>query len=222
MNDLQTLWVNNQALIYSIIFKYFKDYGEKDDLFQEAYKAFKQAYENYDSSFQVKFTTYVYPYIVFALKHFVNNNKMIRPNREMMKLLLKIEKATIILTQQLMREPTTKELANTLGISCEKVQEALNSTISLKSLEEPVCEEGKQLFLYDTIPAQTNEIDLASQITLQQELEKLSPQDRYLIEARYYQDCTQSETASMLGMTQVQVSRREAKVLQLLRQRCAS
>ena len=125
---------------------------------------------------------------------------------------LKIEKARVILTQKLMREPSINELSDFLELPEDVVCEAINSTKTIYSIDEPINFDGKDITLQDTI-GKVDSLHIDDLIQLRNELELLSPFERRIIEERYINDLTQQETAESLGISQVQVSRNEKKVL---------
>lgn len=215
--DLTNLIMENQNLIYSII-HYFEGYKNKDDLFQVGAMGLIKAYKKYDPNMGTKFTTYAYPYILGEMKKLITEDKEIKINREMSRLSTKIEKASILLTQQLMREPYIYELADFLELPERTISEAIQSRGKVQSIDEPINQEGKEITLHDTI-GQIEHLSLDTLIALKSELENLTPFERELIERRYINNLTQSETADVLGMSQVQVSRKEQKVLTKLRSR---
>lgn len=213
--SLEQIIEENKNLIYSIS-HYFENYPNKEDLFQAGVIGLITAYKNYDASFNNKFTTYAYTYILGEMKKFVREDKGIKISREITKLNLQIESATMLLAQKLMRQPTIKEVANYLEIDEYFIAEAMKSVNVLQSLDEPINNDGKQITLYDTV-SEKRKNDLDELIALRGELALLSDVERKLIEQRYICDMTQSETAKSLGMTQVQVSRKEQKVLTKLK-----
>ena len=215
VQSLEQIIEENKNLIYSIS-HYFENYPNKEDLFQAGVMGLITAYKNYDPNFNNKFTTYAYTYILGEMKKYVREDKGIKISREITKLNLQIEKATILLSQKLMRQPTINEIANYLEIDEYFVAEAVKSVNVLQSLDEPINNDGKQITLYDTVGESKNS-NLDELIALRNELATLPDLERNLIEQRYMNDMTQSETAKILGMTQVQVSRREQKVLMKLK-----
>lgn len=218
--SLEQIIEENKNLIYSIS-HYFENYPNKEDLFQAGVMGLITAYKNYDASFNNKFTTYAYTYILGEMKKFVREDKGIKISRDITKLNLQIEKATILLTQKLMRQPTIKELSNYLEIDEYFIAEAMKSINVLQSLDEPLNNDGKQITLYDSVSEQkVNNLD--ELIALRNELSLLPDLERTLIEQRYMCDMTQTETAEILGMTQVQVSRKEQKVLMKLKDKLAA
>ena len=213
--NLEKIIEENKNLIYSIS-HYFENYPNKEDLFQVGVIGLITAYKNYNPEFNNKFTTYAYTYILGEMKKFIREDKGIKISRDITKLNLQIEKASVLLSQKLMRYPTTKEIANFLEIDEYFVIEAIKSTNVIQSFDEPINDYEKQITLYDTV-SEAKKSDLNDLIALRQELEELPELEKQLIEQRYLFDLTQSETAKKLGMTQVQVSRREQKVLTKLK-----
>lgn len=219
-NELEQIIIDNQNLIYSIT-HYFEGYKNKEDLFQVGALGLIKAYKKFDSSLGVKFTTYAYNYILGEMRKYVREDKGIKISRDITKFNLKIEKASILLAQKLMREPSIQEISDFLEIPSELISESLQATNVIQSIDEPINVSGKEMTLHDTI-SDNSKIDINTLIALKQELENLTPFERDLIENRYLKDLTQTETADILGMSQVQVSRKETKVLTKLRDKLAS
>ena len=217
--DLKDLIMNNQNLIYKLT-HYFKNYENKEDLFQAGCIGMVKAYKKYDSSFNVKFTTFAFPYILGEMKKFAREDKGIKISKDISRLNSKIEQATIILSQKLMREPTIYELSSFLDISTYDLAEAINSTNNIMSIDEVINNDGKEVTLHDII--KDKETDLDSLIALRSAIKGLSDFEKELIGKRYYKDMTQKEVAECLGISQVQVSRKEQKVLTKLKSKIAS
>ena len=215
MDEITNLILNNEKLIYSIT-NYFKNYNSREDLYQAGCLGLINAYKKYNPNMNCKFTTYAYPYILGEMRKLVREDKGIKISREITKLNLKIEKAYILLTQKLMKEPSTLEIANYLEIPEYYVSEAILSLNKIKSIDEPVNSEGRELTLQDVIGKSNNIDDL---ILLRESLKNLTEEERTLINNRYVNDYTQSETSKLIGMSQVQVSRKEHKVLEKLKQK---
>lgn len=215
MDEITNLILTNEKLIYSIT-NYFKNYNSQEDLYQAGCLGLISAYKKYNPNMNCKFTTYAYPYILGEMRKLVREDKGIKISREITKLNLKIEKAYILLTQKLMKEPTTYEIANYLEIPEYYVSEAILSLNKIKSIDEPVNGEGKEFTLQDVIGKSNNIDDL---ILLRDSLNKLTEDEKELINNRYVNDYTQSETSKIIGMSQVQVSRKEHKVLEKLKQK---
>lgn len=219
-DDLEKLIIDNQNLIYSITHN-FTNYPNKEDLFQAGTLGLINAYYRFDPNIGVKFTTYAYPYIVGEMCQLVRKDKGIKVSRNISKLNLMIEKASILLSQQLMREPTMSELSNFLEISEYELYEAIRSNNAIQSIDEAINDDEKEMTLHDVV-SQNADVDIDDLILLRQALENLDDFERDLIENRYMRDMTQSETSKVLGMSQVQVSRKEQKILMKLKDKLVS
>lgn len=191
-----------EKLIYSIINKKFYFCNNKDDLFQVGYIGLNKALNNYDESLNVKFLTYAYKWIYGEIYAYLNQDKVVKQSRELTKLYLKISKAAALLCQNLMHEPTYNEIAEYLEIEPELVEEALISSSAIIDI--------------DDVNPKYND-DYLNNIALREELEKLSVEELKIIEKRYMDDLTQQETAKELGISQVQVSRKEQKIITKLK-----
>lgn len=217
--DLKQLIVDNQNLIYKIT-HYFKNYNNKEDLFQAGCIGLVKAYKKYDPSFNVKFTTFAFPYILGEMRKYVREDKGIKISKDISKLNLQIEKATNILSQKLMREPSIEELSKFLEIPVYDLAQAINSTNQIISIDETIKSDGKEITLHDIV--KDKETDLDTLISLKTAIEELNDFEKEIINKRYYSDMTQTEVAKSLGISQVQVSRKEQKVLTKLKNKIAS
>lgn len=205
----------NKGLICSIINKYTK-YYEFDDLYQVSIIGITKAYRNYDSTKNTKFTTYLYKYILGEVLAFVKNSKMIKISREYHKIYKKILEAKTILSQKLMKEPNTYELSLFLEIDEDIINDVIRCQESVKSLDEVIVDDGKTLTLLDQVSNEYYNIDLEN-ISLQEALTSLSEEEYQLINLRYFEDWTQSEIAHFWGTNQVQISRKEKKIIKKLK-----
>lgn len=205
--DLKKIVVDNQNLIYSIATK-FK--GDLEDLFQVGCIGLINAYKNYNSDYNTKFTTYAYPYIFGEIYQYILKNRNIKVSHDTIKLNSAINKAHDFLTQKFNREPTDLELSSFLEIPIEKLIETRN-IIDTMSLDD----DRSEINLYDFIGSEdTLKDDL---ILLRDALNKLNDVERELIIKRYFYNMTQSEIAKQVGVNQVKISREEGKVLTKLR-----
>ena len=214
-SEITNLIIENERLIYSIS-NYFKNYNSKEDLYQAGCLGLITAYKKFNSDMNCKFTTYAYPYILGEMRKLVREDKGLKISREITKLNLKIEKAYIVLSQKLMKEPSVEEIAHYLEVPEFYVSEAILSLNKIKSIDEPVSSEGREFTLQDVIGKRENIDEL---IMLRELLTSLNNEEKAIIDNRYMKDYTQSETSKLVGMSQVQVSRKEQKVLQKLKQK---
>lgn len=209
MNDI----LEYSDLVYSVANKYFKNYSNRDDLYQVGMIGLIKAYNNYKPNSNCKFSTYAYNYIYGEMSLLVRQDKTIKVSKQISSLNSKIERAYVLLTQKLMKEPSISEIAYYLGIDEYYVSEALNSINKVASINENINYDN-DLTLEDIIGYRENYED---RIYLDQQLSKLTKEELQLIKNRYLNDLTQSETSKIMNMSQVQVSRNEQKILKKLR-----
>ena len=214
MDNLTNLVLENKNLIYKIS-TFFTGYSNKEDLFQVGVVGLINAYKKYDSSFNTKFSTYAYPFIFGEMSSYVKKDRGIKISRDISSLNSKIEKASMLLAQKMMREPSISEISSFLEIDECLVAEALISRYPTLSFDSVISDDGKEITLLDTIP-DINEMDINTLVALRDELSKLNDEEKEIINNRYINDLTQSEVASNMGISQVQVSRKEQKVLKKL------
>ena len=192
------------GLIYSIINKYCNRY-DREDLYQVGMIGLIDAYKHYKNNKDTKFSTYAYYYILGEVNKYIRENSTLKVSRDLIELNKKIINVRGILSQKLGREPTNLEISLYLDISLELVENAIILTSEVDNIDDN----------YDNLKTYDNTSpDL---LDLREEINKLSDDERSLIYARYYNELTQSETSNILGISQVQVSRKENKVLQKLR-----
>lgn len=210
MEEITKLLVENENLIYSVASKFTK-YKDKEDLFQAGCVGMIEAYKNYDKTKGTKFTTYAYPYIFGEINKYVREDHTIKLSKDMQKLKTKIETAKNILSQKLMHVPNIKELSSYLEIE----EEIINSVINYNdpySIDKEIDEDTS---MHEIIPDKI--IDYDSLIALKTEIEYLEEPERTIMIERYYNDITQTELSKRLGLSQVDISRREKKVLTKLK-----
>lgn len=206
----------NKNLIYSIIKKYTY-YYDKEDLFQTATIGLIKAYNNYDSSKNTKFSTYAYTYILSEVLLYINNNRDIRLGKNYLKIYKKINEAKLILTQKLMKEPTTYELSLFLELDENLINQVLALTQSFSNLEEIISKDGKNLTLLDVVSDKDKD-KMIDNLILKETLNNLTEEERQILMLRYYDERTQQEVANILGTNQVYISRNEKKVLKKLKE----
>ena len=189
--------------------KYFKNYKNKEDLYQVGYIGLINAYNRFDPNMGAKFTTYAFPYIIGEMYKLVSSDKGIKISSKYNKLNLKLEKARILLAQNLNRYPTNKELAHYLEIDEIDIIECMKANNPLMSMDYEIDNEEKNTNLSDIIS--DKKLDIDTLIALRQEINKLNEEDRYILESNL-NNYTQEEIANKLGINQVQVSRKLTKI----------
>lgn len=205
--------LNYEGLVYGIIQRYTK-YFEKDDLYQAGMVGLINAYHNFDSSQGTKFSTYAYYYVLGEVRKFVREAGLVKVSSDLVKLNQSIEKVREVMSQRLGREPTTTEISLFLEVDEEKIEEARVAALDVRSLDYSVDEELPEF--YNSVAAFDMETT-PDILDLRSEIAKLPEEEKSLIIARYYEDMTQSEASRELGISQVQVSRKEGKILEKLR-----
>lgn len=218
MKDITSLILENEGLIYKIITKY-KNYFELDDLYQVAVMGMIKAYKNYRGEYNTKFTSYAYPYILGEVIKYINEFRTIKVNKNTKLLYAKVLKAKEVLAQKLMKEPSTYELSLFLEMDESLISEVIEANMTIGSLDMVISEDDKNLVLYDKLGRYDERID---NYPLTDELAKLPVEERKIIISRYYEDMSQKEVGDKLGMYQVEVSRKEKKILEKLKNSIAA
>ena len=205
--------IENENLVYSIINK-CGGYYDVDDLYQVGMIGLINASKNYKEEAGVKFSTYAYTYVLGEVTKYMRENRDIKVSRDVIKLKQSISKARDHLSQKLQREPSDLELSLILEIDEEKIAEIERVCADVKSLDYSYSDEDMNL--YQSIKVEDKEIN-SNILDLRESIKNLNDEERKLIYSRYYCDLTQSETSKEMGMSQVQVSRKETKILQKLK-----
>ena len=213
MENISNIIVENEGLIYSIIDKY-KNYFELDDLYQVAVIGIIKAYKNYKPNYNTKFTSYAYPYILGEVLKYINEYRSIKTNKSMRELYIKMLHAKELLTQRLMKEPNTYELSLFLNIDEKILEEVQIANTTIDSLDKLIESEDKKFDIYSKIGYYDKSIE---NYFLSSELSKLSKEERQIIMGRYFENMSQKEVGDSLGMYQVEISRREKKILKKLK-----
>ncbi len=215
MNKYEEIIKLNSSLIYMIINKFFKGYST-EDLYQVGVIGVIKAYNNYKENKNTKFSTYAYKYIYGEIYSYINAERNIKVSKEYISLYKKINTAKNILSQRLMKEPSITELSLFLEIDEKELIKVLTSMNRVDSLEKVIYNDGKDLSLLETVSDKKDYYNI-DYLMLNEEINKLESPYKELIYLRYYEDKTQSEVASLLGMNQVEVSRSEKKTLKKIR-----
>ncbi|MBR2384818.1 MAG: SigB/SigF/SigG family RNA polymerase sigma factor [Clostridia bacterium] len=214
--DAQTKVLESNVLLLKSIVKRYSGKGvEYDDLYQLACIGLLKAIKNFDESFGVVFSTYAVPMIVGEIKRFLRDDGTIKVSRVIKAQAYAINKFIDSYTNQTGESPSLELISKTLNINKEDVIIALDSTKAPLSLSEPIDDKNgdKSSELADRIPSDEKEEDLVDKILLKSMIENLPPREKKIIIMRYYRDSTQSEVAKELGVSQVQVSRIENKII---------
>ena len=209
----------NTGLIWSVV-KRFQGRGyDKEDLFQIGSIGLLKCIDNFDLERKVKFSTYAVPLIMGEIKRFLRDDGLVKVSRNLKEASYKIKREKEHYEKLYNREPTLKEIAATLDMDESDILMAMESGQDVCSLHQVIYQnEGDEIHLEDKLEQQSDLIEqTVDNIYIQELLQKLNEQERKLIELRYFQNQTQAVIAGIMGISQVQVSRMEKKILEKLR-----
>ena len=209
----------NLPLVTSISKKFTNRGYEYEERYQIGCMGLVKAIKNFDEKYNVKFSTYAVPMIIGEIKRFLRDDGMIKVSRNVKSLAKKLHFDKEALTKELNREPTVEELAQFSGMDKEEILFALESSASMQYLYEVIHQDdGSPVLLIDKLSENAIEDkNITEKLALKEALRNLDTKSRQIIVLRYFKDKTQIQVAKMLGISQVQVSRIEKKVLQEMR-----
>ena len=207
----------NLPLVHFVLRRFRDRVAEYEDLFQYGCMGLLKAIDRFDPSVGTRFSTYSVPVILGEVRRFLRDDASVHVSRAIRDDALRIERFREVFLREKAREPTIDEICAGTGLSREDAVLALNARREVKSLYEPVGGDG-ELRLMDVIGEESmGEVD--RRLLLAELLKELSPQERTIIVLRYFRSNTQSEIAQVLGVSQVQISRLERKILDRMRAR---
>jgi RNA polymerase sporulation-specific sigma factor len=212
-----TLVNANLRLVWSVVQRFINRGYEPDDLFQIGCIGLLKAVDKFDLNYEVKFSTYAVPMIIGEIQRFLRDDGSIKVSRSLKETGNRIRRIKDDLAKVLGRSPTMNEIAQELGITPEEVVLALEASRTPTSIHETVFEnDGDPITLMDQI-ADDQEEKWFSKLAIKEVIGKLNEREQLIVYLRYYKDQTQSEVAERLGISQVQVSRLEKKILQQIK-----
>jgi RNA polymerase sigma factor, sigma-70 family/RNA polymerase sigma-70 factor, sigma-B/F/G subfamily len=210
---------DNLGLVWSIVHRFKNNYYDKEDLFQIGCIGLMKAINHFDTSYQVQFSTYAVPIIMGEIKRYFRDDGTIKVSRSLKELNIKVTKAKEVLQASSQDEPTVEDIAKYLNVDVQDVVEAIDSSYYPTSLNEPIYEkDGSTISVEDRIIDKKDEMWF-EKIALEMEMEKLDDKEKMIIYMRYQLDYNQDAVAKRLGISQVQVSRLEKKIVTKLRSR---
>lgn len=211
----------NLPLVSSISKKFLNRGYDYEDIFQIGSMGLVKAINNFDLDYNVKFSTYAVPMIIGEIKRFLRDDGMIKVSRNVKSLAKKIHYYKEDLTKKLNRAPTIDELSEYSGVDKEELLIAIESSSSLQYLYDTIHQDdGAPVLLIDKLSQKGEEdTNVIERIALKEALRDLDKKARQIIMLRYFKDKTQVQVAKMLGISQVQVSRIEKKVLKEMKKK---
>ena len=212
----------NMPLVYSIVKRFAGRGYDAEDLSQIGAIGLIKAVDNFNMNFDVKFSTYAVPVISGEIKRFLRDDGMVKVSRTLKENGVRVRRAAENLAGRLGREATLEELSAATELGREDIVLALEAGNEVESLHKTVFQkEGSEILLMDRIPSEKNEPEtVVNRLLLEQLLDDLDAKERRLIELRYFEEKTQTQTAQILDMSQVQVSRLEKRILGSMRKKC--
>lgn len=216
----ETYIEGNLRLVLSVIKRFSSSNENVDDLFQIGCVGLIKAIDNFDSSLNVKFSTYAVPMIIGEIRRFLrDNSSSIRVSRSLKDTAYKAIYAKETLTRKQQKEPTIEEIAGEIGISKEEIAYALDAIQCPCSLYEPIyTDAGDTLYVMDQISDKKNKEETwVENLSLSEAMKRLTPREREIISLRFFEGKTQMEVADAIGISQAQVSRLEKNALHNMR-----
>lgn len=207
----------NSPLIKSVIKRYLNKGIEYDDLYQLGALGFVKAIKNYDSAFNVKFTTYAVPMIAGEIKRFLRDDGTVKVSRSIKHLSIQIKNFIVEYNQEHNKNPTLDEISQKFNMDKTDIVFAMEANTTPLSLNDKF-EDDESCTLMDKISDGFTVEKYIDKLTIRELIENLSAREKQVIIMRYYMDKTQSEIAKALGVSQVQVSRIENKVLKEMKE----
>lgn len=216
----ETLVLNNVGLVWSIVRRFAGRGCEMEDLFQIGSIGLIKAIDKFDVSYDVRFSTYAVPMIAGEIKRFLRDDGMIKVSRSLKELAAKATAVQAELLAKTGKEPGINQVAEAMGAAPEDIAMALEAVRPHISIYEPAFGEDSDPQVIDRVSAGTDgEEQALNRVLLKELLGVLDARERRIIMLRYFSDKTQSEIAALLGVSQVQVSRLESRILQKLREK---
>lgn len=210
----------NTGLIWSIVRRFTGRGYEPEDLFQIGCVGILKAIDKFDMSFEVKFSTYAVPMILGEIKRFLRDDGMMKVSRTIKENGWRIHNAELELSQSLGREPTIDEIAEAVEMTREDVVMTLEANREVDSINKVIYEnDGKEVYLGDQVADKGDSDKIENSMVLRKLLTELSEKEKMIISMRYFNEKTQTEVAKIMGISQVQVSRLEKKILLRLREK---
>ena len=214
-----TVFEENTGLIYSVAKRFVGRGVEMEDLIQIGSIGLLKAVDHFNASFEVKFSTYAVPMIAGEIKRYLRDDGILKVSRSLKENCVRIYSAREKLEKELGRDPEMEELAQSAQLSVDEVVMSLESGAEVESLHKIIYQgDGNDISLMDRLQEKENGQDAAlNRIFLDEILKKLDARERQLIYMRYFKDMTQTEIAAEMGISQVQVSRMEKRILKQLK-----
>ena len=220
---LEELIEENNGLIWSIVKRFYGRGHEPEDLYQIGCLGFIKSIKRFNTDFEVKLSTYAVPYMIGEIKRYIRDDGPVKVSRSIKDLGIKIRELQREKMNKQGREPKIQEIAKELKVNLDDVilaMEATNSVESIEGTKHINNKDGKSISLLDTLSTEKNEEEtITNKLAIGQLLKELKDKEKEIILLRYYKEKTQAQVAKILGISQVQVSRLERKILENMKRK---
>ncbi len=222
-NALEELIEENNGLIWSIVKRFYGRGHEPEDLYQIGCLGFIKSIKRFNTDFEVKLSTYAVPYMIGEIKRYIRDDGPVKVSRSIKDLGIKIRELQKEKINKEGKEPKIQEIAKELNVDLDDVilaMEATNSVESIEGTKHINNKDGKSISLLDTLSTEKNEEEtITNKLAIGQLIKDLNDREKEIILLRYYKEKTQAQVAKILGISQVQVSRLERKILENMRRK---
>ncbi|MDE6625908.1 MAG: SigF/SigG family RNA polymerase sporulation sigma factor [Lachnospiraceae bacterium] len=218
----EQLVTENLGLVWAVARRFIGRGHELEDLYQIGCIGLMKCIDKFDLSFEVKFSTYAVPMISGEIKRFLRDDGMIKVSRTLKETAYKVKKAREEMINRTGVEPRLEELSQILEIDVEEIVASLEANVEVESIQKTIYQnDGNAVYLMDKIACEEDENEiLLNQMVVEDLLKQLEEVEEKIIRMRYFENRTQTEIAKEIGISQVQVSRMEKKILLKLREKC--
>ena len=222
-NALEELIEENNGLIWSIVKRFYGRGHEPEDLYQIGCLGFIKSIKRFNTDFEVKLSTYAVPYMIGEIKRYIRDDGPVKVSRSIKDLGIKIRELQKEKINKEGKEPKIQEIAKELNVDLDDVilaMEATNSVESIEGTKHINNKDGKSISLLDTLSTEKNEEEtITNKLAIGQLIKDLNDREKEIILLRYYKEKTQAQVAKILGISQVQVSRLERKILENMKRK---
>ena len=216
---MEKILLENRGLVWSAVRKFNGRGTETDDLFQIGSMGLIKAVRKFDTGFNVEFSTYAVPMIIGEIRRFLRDDGMIKVSRNLKEIAVKVRSAEEKFRTENGRDATLSEIADIINCDVNDIAISMEATQPVESIYRTVHEgDNNNVLLIDKIQSEgSNEENIINLVVLRQAIKNLPDKDRQILMLRYFKEKTQSEVAKIMGVSQVQISRIEKKLLSVLR-----
>jgi len=214
---MEKILKDNNGLTWSIVKRFTNRGYETEDLYQIGCMGFIKAIKRFDTTFDVKISTYAVPYILGEIKRFIRDDGLIKVSRSIKELGIKIREIEKEYMQKEGKEININTLAEILKVSKEEIAVALDSSRTIESINDDTNDENKASKIETIITGEHEATKIVDKLSINELIQDLETREKEIIILRYYKEKTQTEVAKILGITQVQVSRLEKRILSTMR-----